>query len=81
MVPFERLSRIMLDDAADFLVQRFTEVHVLLYAFVGISACCIVGYLASFAFPPVSKSIAGLTIHTLSESYAAESGQTEGEMK
>ena len=64
-----------------FLVQRFTEVHVLLYAFVGISACCIVGYLASFAFPPVSKSIAGLTIHTLSESYAAESGQTEGEMK
>ena len=51
-----------------FLIQRYTDVHLLLYALVGIGGCCVAGYLASFAFAPMKKSIAGLTIHTLGES-------------
>ena len=52
-----------------FLTQRYTDVHLLLYALVGIGVCCVVGYLSSFAFPPMRKSITGLTIHTLGESH------------
>lgn len=55
-----------------FLVQRYTNVHLLLYAFVGISICFVTGYLASFAFAPVRQSIAGLTLHTLNEPLSAD---------
>lgn len=48
-----------------FLVQRYTHVHLLLHAFVGVAICCVVGYAASFLFPPMKRSIEGLTIHTL----------------
>ncbi len=48
-----------------FLVQRYTQVHLLLHAFVGIALCCVVGYAASFLFPPMKRSIEGLTIYTL----------------
>jgi SSS family transporter len=48
-----------------FLVQRYTEVHFLLYAFAGITLCFAVGYVSSFAFAPVAHSIKGLTIYTL----------------
>jgi len=48
-----------------FLVQRYTNIHLLLYAFVGITFCCLFGYIASAAFPGSRKSIAGLSIHTL----------------
>ncbi|MDA2937056.1 hypothetical protein MYX75_02180 [Acidobacteria bacterium AH-259-A15] len=46
-----------------FLVQEYTDVHLLLYALVGISICCLVGYISSYAFPPAKKSMAGLKIH------------------
>jgi SSS family transporter len=52
-----------------YLVQRYTEVHLLLYAFVGISICFVVGYVASLAFPPVRHSIAGLTFFSLEDAY------------
>ena len=48
-----------------FFVQRYTDVHLLLYAFVGVGACFVVGYVASLAFPPMKKSIEGLTLYTL----------------
>jgi SSS family transporter len=48
-----------------FFVQRHTNIHLLLYAFIGISLCCLCGYIASAAFAGSKKSIAGLTIHTL----------------
>ena len=48
-----------------FFVQRYTAVHLLLYAFVGVCACFVVGYVASLAFPPMKKSIEGLTLYTL----------------
>jgi SSS family solute:Na+ symporter len=54
--------------AGVFLVQQYTNVHLLLYAFVGISVCCLCGYFASALFSASKKSIAGLTIHTLNSS-------------
>jgi SSS family transporter len=48
-----------------FLVQQYTEVHLLLYAFVGITVCFLSGYLASLAFPSATKYVQGLTIYTL----------------
>jgi len=48
-----------------FLVKQYTNVHLLLYAFVGITTCCVSGYVASFSFDVSRKSIANLTIHTL----------------
>jgi len=51
--------------AGVFLVEQYTDVHLLLYAFVGIAFCCICGYFASAMFPASKKSIAGLTIYTL----------------
>jgi SSS family transporter len=47
------------------LVQRYTQAHFLLYAFIGIALCFIVGYISSLAFGPVGHSIRGLTIYTL----------------
>jgi SSS family transporter len=51
-----------------FLIWQYTSVHLLLYAFVGITICFICGYLASLAIPRSKKSIQGLTIHTLERS-------------
>jgi SSS family transporter len=51
--------------AALFLVQQYTEIHLLLYAFVGIATCFICGYVASCWLPRSKKSIQGLTIYTL----------------
>jgi Na+/proline symporter len=53
--------------AAVFLVQRYTNLNLLLYAFVGIAVCYLVGYAASLLFPAPSKSIDGLTIFTLDQ--------------
>jgi len=47
------------------LVQWYTQTHFLLYAFIGIVLCFIVGYLSSLAFRPAIHSIRGLTIYTL----------------
>ncbi len=51
-----------------FFVQQHTNVHLLLYASVGISICCVSGYLASLVLPRSKKSIEGLTINTLKRS-------------
>ena len=51
-----------------FLVQHYTDVHLLLYASVGITICFVCSYLASLAVPRSKKSIQGLTIHTLQRS-------------
>ena len=48
-----------------FFVQRYTDIHLLLYAFVGITFCFLCSYIVSAAFPGSRKSISGLTIHTL----------------
>ena len=51
-----------------FLVQQYTDIHLLLYATVGITICFVCGYLASWVVPRSEKSIQGLTIHTLQRS-------------
>jgi SSS family transporter len=51
-----------------FLVQQYTDVHLLLYALVGITICFVCGYLASWILPRSKESIEGLTIHTLERS-------------
>ena len=48
-----------------YLVKTFTRTHFVLYAMVGIVACFIAGYLASFAFGKNNRSLTGLTIYTL----------------
>ena len=63
--PSDLMERALAGAAAVFLVQQYTNIHLLLYAFVGISTCCVVGYLASMKVRGSGKSIAGLTIHTL----------------
>ncbi|AQT68683.1 Na(+)/glucose symporter [Anaerohalosphaera lusitana] len=55
-----------------YLVQEYTQMHLLLYAVVGIALCVISGYLASFLFPASTTFVEGLTIHTL-ESKKADS--------
>ena len=51
-----------------FFVWQYTDIHLLLYALVGITVCFVCGYLASLAVPRSKKSIQGLTIHTLQRS-------------
>ena len=50
------------------LVQQYTDVHLLLYALVGITICFFCGYLASWVLPRSEKPIEGLTIYTLERS-------------
>lgn len=47
-----------------FLVGRHTKVNIVLYASVGITACVVIGYIASFIIPERKKDISGLTIHS-----------------
>jgi solute:Na+ symporter, SSS family len=48
-----------------YIVQATTQTHVYIYAFIGILASMIVGYLSSLILPSPTKSIEGLTIYTL----------------
>ena len=48
-----------------YLVKSYTETHLYLYAFVGITTCFIVGYFASRFIPVAPRSLQGLTIFTL----------------
>lgn len=49
-----------------FYVSRYTELHVFLYALVGMGSCVIIGYLASL-FLTGEKRTAGLTVYTLDQ--------------
>jgi SSS family transporter len=46
------------------LLQQYTEVHFLLYAFTGHASCVIFGYAFSLVFSAGKKNIQGLTFHT-----------------
>ncbi|MGI9234095.1 MAG: sodium:solute symporter [Woeseiaceae bacterium] len=45
-------------------VSRFTEIHSLMYAFTGLLACFVVGYVASFFWPAEPNRADGLTAAT-----------------
>ena len=46
-------------------VQSFTRISFLLYAFIGIVSCVVLGYLFSLVIPSPQKNIKGLTIKKL----------------
>ena len=48
-------------------VQMFTDLHLLLFAAVGIVICFVTGYAASFVGPRSTKSTTGLTIYTINQ--------------
>ena len=50
-----------------YWVQEYTNVHLLLYATVGIVLCVVTGYAASWLFPGNTGQIEGLTVHTLKD--------------
>jgi len=47
-----------------YIVQRYTDLHFYIYAGVGITACFVIGYAASFVLPAGGKSTTGLTIYS-----------------
>ena len=51
-----------------YLVKEYTSIHLTLYCFTGLTACFVVGYLASIVVPVKGKSTEGLTIYTLKKS-------------
>ncbi len=51
--------------AALTYVKTSTDLSGLLYAAVGMTTCVVVGYVASVALPGATRSVEGLTIHTL----------------
>jgi SSS family transporter len=45
-------------------VERFTDITGYLYAAIGIGACAVIGFAASFVLPAQSRGLEGLTIYT-----------------
>jgi len=43
----------------------YTQINGYLFAAIGITVCCIVGYTASLFLPAKPSSFDGLTIHTM----------------
>jgi len=59
------LIGLMLGAGVMFALPLISDINGYLYAAIGLSTCGWTGYLASFLTRPGSKSLAGLTIHTL----------------
>jgi solute:Na+ symporter, SSS family len=57
-------------------IREFTPLHWTLYAPAAIGSCVIVGYLASFLFPPTSKNLEGLTVYTARPARATAGSET-----
>lgn len=55
---------VILSAAVVLFVQNFTQIHFFLYSGIGIIACVILGYFASFLFHS-QKNLEGLTIFTI----------------
>lgn len=50
-----------------YLIKVYTPMHFVLYAFVGIGLCFVVGYLMSLLVGRKQQQIEGLTVYTLNE--------------
>jgi len=48
-----------------YLFQKYTHAHLFLYGTVGVTACVIVGYVASVVIPGERRYLEGLTLSTL----------------
>ena len=49
--------------ATQLCVQYFTDIHLLLYAFTGLTSCVFFGYFCSAMFTGKGKDITGLTVY------------------
>lgn len=48
-----------------YLVQSYTDTHLYLYTFVGVSACFVGGYVSSLLLGGAKSDISGLTVFDL----------------
>ncbi|AQQ09107.1 Na(+)/glucose symporter [Sedimentisphaera cyanobacteriorum] len=55
----------ILGAAGLYCVQKYTDVHLLLYGTIGIVLCVVIGYAASLFMPKTPEKTEGLTVHTL----------------
>ncbi len=46
-------------------ISQYTNVNLLMYAFTGLAACVVSGYLFSLIWPSQPKDLAGLTVYTV----------------
>jgi Na+/proline symporter len=56
------LVGVVLSVLALFFVRRYTSIHFLLYAPIGIVSCSVTGYMVSLVMPAPPKGLEGLTI-------------------
>lgn len=58
------LAGMIISSVTQVLIQNYTSIHLLMYAFTGLLSCVVSGYLFSLLFT-AKKPIAGLTYSTL----------------
>lgn len=58
------IGGLLISGVAQYLISRYTDLHFLLYATIGMVVCFISGFIISFCCQPSSKSLEELTIYT-----------------
>lgn len=57
------VSGLIVSGLVQFYISSYTNINLLLYAFTGLVACVVFGYLFSLLFGPQKKEISGLTVY------------------
>jgi solute:Na+ symporter, SSS family len=66
------VSGLLLSGLVQFYLIRYTSLNFLMYAFTGLVACVLFGYLCSLLFGGQEKDIAGLTAYKVKASEKKE---------
>jgi solute:Na+ symporter, SSS family len=66
------VSGLLLSGLVQFYLSRYTSLNFLMYAFTGLVACVLFGYLCSLLFGGQEKDIAGLTAYKVKASEKKE---------
>lgn len=59
------LIGLLLSGLIQYGISQYTSINFLLYAFTGLAACVVLGYLISLIWPSESKDLEGLTVYTV----------------
>lgn len=59
------LLGLLLSGLIQYGISQYTSINLLLYAFTGLAACVVSGYLFSLLWPSLPKDLAGLTVYTV----------------
>ena len=59
------LLGLLLSGVIQYGISQYTSVNLLMYAFTGLAACVVSGYLFSLLWPSQPKDLAGLTVYTV----------------